>query len=47
MHYLILYILFKTKKDIGFLWVPGRNNITGHETPDNIAKRQPMETNKK
>jgi len=40
---LILNIIFLSKKDIRFLWVPGHNNIPGNEIADEIAKRATKE----
>ncbi|XP_060858335.1 uncharacterized protein LOC132935733 [Metopolophium dirhodum] len=40
---LILNIIFLSKKDIRFLWVPGHNNIPGNEIVDEIAKRATKE----
>ncbi|KAF0763991.1 RNase H domain-containing protein [Aphis craccivora] len=40
---LILNIIFLSKKDIRFLWVPGHNNIPGNEYADEIAKRATKE----
>jgi ribonuclease HI len=35
----ILNILFKTKKNIRFVWVQGHNNISGNEIADEVNKR--------
>ncbi|KAL4085149.1 hypothetical protein QTP88_027441 [Uroleucon formosanum] len=40
---LILNIIFLSKKDIRFLWVPGHNNIPGNEIADEIAKKATKE----
>ncbi|KAL4148403.1 hypothetical protein QTP88_002656 [Uroleucon formosanum] len=40
---LILNIIFLSKKDIRFLWVPGHNNIPGNEIADEIVKKATKE----